>query len=138
MTFLDSFILDFVIPLLSISGLGIGWILSHLAKEEVEAGRKYFTILYRIIFIILSVVISYFLYPSVVAMIFMALSLLLLIFNLRKSSTFQFYIHYLFFLLGYFLSGQQLLAAAVLFLYGLPVGTMISMEKALKNDSQHE
>ena len=129
MTFLDSFILDFVIPLLSISGLGIGWILSHLAKEEVEAGRKYFTILYRIIFIILSVVISYSLYPSVVAVIFMALSLLLLIFNLRKSSTFQFYIHYLFFLLGYFLSGQQLLAAAVLFLYGLPVGTMISMEK---------
>ena len=52
-----------VILLISLSGLLAGVFLSHLAPEELAAGKKYFILLYRALFMVLSFLISYLLYP---------------------------------------------------------------------------
>ena len=115
-----------VIPLLSLTGLLAGVILSYIAQEELSLGKKYFVISYRIIFVLLSIIIIYFL-SLYMLLVFLFFALLLLILDLKKHYPSLFYLHYLFFLTGYFFSGQQLIVAAMVFLYGLPVGTLLRM-----------
>ena len=118
---------SFIIPILSLGGVLAGMLLSYIASEELSAGKKYFVISYRIIFVLLSVIIVYFL-SFYMLMIFLFFAILLLILDLKKHRTFLFYVHYLFFLAGYFLSGQQTIIAAMIFWYGLPVGTLLWMK----------
>lgn len=117
-----------VIPFLSLAGLLAGIILSYVAKEELSAGRKYFIIMYRIIFILLVAAITYFLYfPIIIIFLFIAIALLAL--DTKKRYRSMFLLHYLFFLAGYFFSGKQVIIAAILFLYGLPVGTLLRIKE---------
>jgi len=117
---------NLAIPLLSIGGLLAGIILSGLAREELSAGKKYFVLLYRVLFILLSLIITYFLsFPIILFFLFFALVLLFL--NLKNPHRSLFYLHYLLFIAGYFLSGKQLLIVVIIFLYGLPVGTLLGM-----------
>jgi hypothetical protein len=125
-----DYVEPFLIPLFSLTGLAVGIGLSYLAREELAAGKKYFIFLYRAIFVILSLIITYYIW----FFIFAAILLCVLDFikpNLRK---YLFVLHYLFFLIGYFLAGKTLLVAAILFLYGLPLGTLLWMEKIKKNE----
>ena len=132
----DALTSDLIIPLLSISGLLMGVILSRLAREELSAGKKYFVLLYRIFFLLLSLIITYFLsFPIILFFFFFALVLLLL--DLKKSYRSQFYLHYLLFIVGYFLSGKQIIVAVFIFLYSLPVGTILGMKK-IRRSLNHE
>ena len=116
-----------VIPLLSLAGLLAGVILSYIAQEEVSAGRKYFIITYRVIFILLLFAITWFLsFPLIIFFLFSAIILFAL--DLKKYYWFMFIVHYVFFLAGYFLSGKQVIVAVVLFLYGRPVGTLLRIK----------
>ncbi|MEK6809266.1 MAG: hypothetical protein AABY40_01200 [Nanoarchaeota archaeon] len=126
-----DFFSSFVVPLISLSGITAGFLLFYLAKEEMAAGKKYFILLYRLIFVLLSGIITYILYPlsydRLILFVFFAIVLLAL--DLKKHSSYAFYAHYLLFLVGYFLSGKPVIVAAVLFLYGLPVGTLIRIKE---------
>lgn len=119
-----------IIPLISLGGVLVGMLLSHIAKEELAVGKKYFIILYRIIFVLLSIIVAYFLYSlsSKGSIIFSFFAIVLLAMDLKKTFSYAFYAHYLFFLAGYFLSGKPLIVAVALFLYGLPVGTLLRMK----------
>lgn len=116
-----------LIPFLSLTGLLAGVILSHIAQEELLAGRKYFVFIYRIIFIVLSLVITYFLSFSLI-IAFLLCAIILQVLDFKMSSKYLFLIYYLFFFLGYFISGAHIIIAAILFLYGLPVGTLLRMK----------
>ncbi|MEK6940001.1 MAG: hypothetical protein AABX31_04705 [Nanoarchaeota archaeon] len=122
-----DFVTIIVIPLLSLTGLLAGMILSYIARQELSVGKKYFVIFYRIIFVLLSLIILYFL-SLYMLLVFLFFAILLLMLDLKKHHTFLFYVHYLFFLAGYFLSGQQTIIAAMIFWYGLPVGTLLWMK----------
>lgn len=116
-----------LIPLISIAGLVAGMILSYVAKEELSAGRRYFVLIYRIIFVILSLVMMYLLsFP--LSIVFLLFAIILLIADLKMNHTSWFIVHYLFFLSGYFVAGTPLIIAAIIFLYGLPVGTLLRMK----------
>lgn len=119
-----------IIPLISLGGVTAGLLLSRIAQEELAAGKKYFIIMYRIIFIFLSSIIAYFLYSlSFIALIiFLFFAIVLLAIDLKRPSPYTFYAHYFFFLAGYFISGKPLIIAAAIFLYGLPVGTLLQMK----------
>ena len=142
MTFSTTLATNVIIPLLSLSGLLGGLLLSYLAREELAVGKRYFVISYRILFILLSLVVAYFIsFPSFsdssssssslsfsIATIFLFLATFLLIFDLKKSYLVLFLFQYLFFLTGYFVAGKQIIIAVILFLYGLPVGTLLRMK----------
>lgn len=114
-----DFIETVLIPLFSLSGIAVGVGLSYLAQEELAVGKKYFTFLTIAIFVILSFVIAYY------SWIFIFLAILLRVLDFIKPNKYMFLLHYLFFLAGYFFSGKQPLIAVILFLYGLPVGTLL-------------
>ena len=142
MTFSTTLATNIIIPLLSLSGLLGGLLLSYLAREELAEGKRYFVWSYRILFILLSLVVAYFIsFPSFsdssssssslsfsIATIFLFLATFLLIFDLKKSYLVLFLFQYLFFLTGYFIAGKQIVIAVILFLYGLPVGTLLRMK----------
>jgi len=117
-----------IVPLLSLSGLLGGLLLSHLAKEEISSGKKYFIMLYRIIFVALSVGIAYFL-TSPLIIVFLLCAIILLVLDIKMHRRYLFIIHYLFFLMGYFIAGAPVIIAAILFLYGLPVGTLLQVKE---------
>ncbi|MDP3698510.1 MAG: hypothetical protein Q8R47_02900 [Nanoarchaeota archaeon] len=122
---------NLLIPFFSLSGLLAGVFLSSLAQEELPAGKKYFILFYRFLFIFLSMLVSYFAYSRfpILTAAYLLFSVILITADLRKPSSYLFYAHYLFFLIGYFLSGKQLLVATLLFLYGLPIGTLLRMKE---------
>ena len=132
MTFSTTLATNVIIPLLSLSGLLGGLLLSYLAREELAVGKRYFVISYRILFILLSLVVAYFITSSslsiYIAMLFLFLAIILLILDFKKSYRLQFLVQYLFFLTGYFVAGKQIIIAVILFLYGLPVGTLLRMK----------
>lgn len=120
-----------LIPLFSLSGILAGLALSYLAQEEIAAGKKYFIMMYRMIFILLLLSITYFLSFRMI-LIFVACGIVLSALDFigfKKYFKSMFIIHYLFFLSGYFISGQQLIIAAILFLYGLPIGTLLRLKR---------
>ncbi len=127
----NTLITSMILPLLSLFGLLGGLLLTYLAPEELTAGRRYFVLLYRIIFILLSFIITYFLsFPLLLLFLFLAIILLALDIKtlyIQKHHQSLFLIHYLFFLAGYFIAGKQTIIMVILFLYGLPVGTLLRM-----------
>lgn len=113
--------------LIAFSGIVIGIILSYLAWDELEQ-RKYFVIAKHILLVSLFLVESYFL-ASVVLWTFLALAVIFFALSLK----FQHYLLevgiYLFVSIFYFLylSGEAspVVVASLLFLYGLPAGTLL-------------
>ncbi len=139
MTFSTTLAANVIIPLLSLSGLLGGMLLSYLAREELAEGKRYFVMSYRILFILLSLVVAYFISSSSssssssfltfsIVIIFLFLAIILLLLDLKKSYRVLFLVQYLFFLTGYFVAGKQIIIAVILFLYGLPVGTLLQMK----------
>lgn len=140
MIFSTALATNVIIPLLSLSGLLGGMLLSYLAREELAAGKKYFVMSYRILFVLLSLIVAYFISSSSffsssssslsfsIAIIFLFLAIILLILDLKKSYRALFLFQYLFFLTGYFVAEKQIIIAVILFLYGLPVGTLLQIK----------
>ena len=121
-----------VLFLIALSGILGGYALSRIAPEEIKPGKTYFFILTRSILVILFLTISYYLFVSqkyVLLFSFVSLALILLILSLKREHIWLYAVTYL--LLGsfYFLHLEQsynLIVASLLFVYGLPVGTLLS------------
>ena len=128
---------DVILPLVSLGGLLGGIFLHHIAPEEVSAGKKYLILLYRSLFVLLSGFILYFLYSTslLLTAIYLVFSVVLLTIDLKMHRAWFFAVHYLFFLTGYFFSSQQLVITVMIFLYGLPVGTLLQIKMHKQEDA---
>lgn len=135
-----------LLPLLiSLLGLPIGYLFSFLAAEEIRPGEKYFIWLKRILLIMFLGVLGYGLVMEkrLLLLIILAIGGLVILgieiipkLIFKQNTTKQtrprswglasYALPYAFFILAYFLlPSQQLLLASIIFLYGLPAGTMM-------------
>lgn len=130
-----------ILPLLiSLLGLPIGYLLSFLTAEEIRPGEKYFQWLEKILLIVFVGVLGYGFFREnkwilLIVLTVVGLSILGLDFTTKKlypgagrrtARTTATLTTYAFFVLAYLLlPSQQLLLASIIFLYGLPAGTMM-------------
>ncbi len=120
-----------VLPLLfGLTGIIGGIALSFIAPEELKAGWKYFKIAKFTLFIILAGLIGYSFWTAQNILggeIFLILAIIFFIINLTFKYKWMEIINYILFTTPYFFlpSPSQLLIASMLFLYGLPAGTLL-------------
>lgn len=131
---------NILLPLLiALSGPALGYLFSFLAAEEIRPGEKYFRWMKRILFVVFLGVLGYGLVRGERLMLLVVLAvvgLTILVmdfidFTTKKNQPKSWWLAsnaltYAFFVLAYLLlPSQQLLLASVIFLYGLPAGTMM-------------
>ena len=126
-----------LILLFSLTGIIFGLILALIAPEELRAGKKYFLLLKKIIFIIIFFLINYYLYLAenyYVLIPFTILGIVLFIIEFMQIKPIYELSNYLIFVIPYFFVTNNkfhLLLAGLIFLYGLPTGTLL--RKTFKN-----
>ena len=126
-----------LILLFSLTGIIFGLILALIAPEELRAGKKYFLLLKKIIFIVIFFLINYYLYLAenyYVLIPFTILGIVLFIIEFMQIKPIYELSNYLIFVIPYFFVTNNkfhLLLATLIFLYGLPTGTLL--RKTFKN-----
>ncbi len=115
---------------LSLAGILCGVALSYIAPEELAVGKKYFTWLKRVLWIILLGITGYsFISNYTLLTIGTVLFVGLLVLDFIKENKYFYALNYILLIATYFLlSSNQLLFASIMFLYGFPVGTLLRME----------
>ncbi len=113
-----------------LSGFLGGYILSLISPEEMESGRKYFLLLKRIFFVLVGLT-FYSFYPTEQGVkFFVLIAGFLILFYLNflnkrtKEKRYLEAINYCFFGVLFVFSAEKTLLASVIFLYGLPVGSL--------------
>nr|MCK4929470.1 hypothetical protein [Nanoarchaeota archaeon] len=115
-------LLTYIILLIIIFlGLLIGLLIGYMAKEELKPGKKYFDILRHALFIAILVV-FFVKNPSVVFIIFIAALVIIFSFSKHRETLYYYTLAVIFFLSWHY-NGFALLAPLI-FLYGLPVGSI--------------
>ncbi len=131
-----------LLPLfISLLGLALGYLFSFLAAEEIRPGEKYFKWMKRILLLVFLGVLGYGLVRerklillvvlAIIGLIILLLDILPLNFTTKQTHPRSWglasnALTYVFFVLAYLLlPSQQLLLASIIFLYGLPAGTMM-------------
>ena len=119
-------VLMYIIALL---GIGAGMILAYLAPEEIEGGKKYFMWLRRILAVIAVGVVMYYAWISSKFMFGGVLAIVTFIYLSidwkMGGEWFSLWLYVIFAIAYFMLPVSQLLLASVLFLYGLPTGTLL-------------
>jgi len=122
--------------LIGLLGFVCGTILSYIAEEELKLGKIYFLLIKRIIFIIFSAsVIYYFLSLSnhIAIVIFLPVSIIMFIAEIKiKHKLFEILMYLFFITPAVVYVDIRLVAASLLFLYGLPAGTLWWMRDTIK------
>ena len=118
---------EILILIVSFAGLICGYILALIAPEELRAGKEYLRWGRRIIFVLLFFVFNYFLYLSNYYLIIPFTIIAVVLFSLEFVKTKRIYelFNYLLFAVFYFLVAEKTIIAGLIFLYGLPVGTLL-------------
>lgn len=116
--------------LLGLTGILAGLALSFIAPEEIKPGWDYFKISKLTLFVILVAVISYSLWSRKFLVglgIFVIIAVTLFIINLKFKYKWIEILNYALFIIAYFFQSEpsQPLIASLLFLYGLPSGTLL-------------
>jgi len=134
--------------LFSLVGLVVGFIVSMFAFEELDDGKKYFYLIKRIILGLIFVCFNYVFFTTghyIVMFLFTALVAILFTLELRWKNFKLEMFYYILFILAYiqlkmFLVsiGTLQISASLIFLYGVPLGTLIhsvffGSKKVLKN-----
>ena len=126
-----------LVLLFSLTGIIFGLILALIAPEELKAGKKHFILLKRTIFVIIFFLVNYYLYLAenyYLLIPFTILAIVLFIVEFVQKKPIYELFNYLIFVVPYFFNVEkrfQLLLATLIFLYGLPTGTLL--RKAFKN-----
>ena len=122
-----SLLSEITVAGISLSGLLAGIALSRIAPEEIRQGKKYFVLFQRLLFAAISSVILFLLYQISSFMLIPVAAILTALFfaDIKLKKNISYLLHYFFFLMVYFMLDDATLVAALLFLYGLPVGTML-------------
>ncbi len=133
---------ELMILLVSLTGIPCGMALAYIAPEELPFGRRYFLLLkslITILIIILTVYISIvekrylFFIPAVLILI-----LFMIVLKYKKINVWYYeLINYLLFTRIYLFTGEinfKLLTAALIFFYGLPLGSMMLKKHETKKN----
>ena len=126
-----------LVLLFSLTGIIFGLILAFIAPEELKIGKKYFLLLKRIIFVLIFFLINYYLYLAenyYLLIPFTILAVVLFIIGFVQKKPIYELFNYLIFVVPYFFVTDnqfKLLLATLIFLYGLPTGTLL--RKTFKN-----
>ncbi len=121
----------------SLTGILFGLVLGLIASEELKVGKKYFILFKRIIFVFIFFLVNYYLYLAknyYVLIPFTILAIVLFVIELVQKKPLYVLLNYVVFITPYFFVVEQkfqLLLAVLIFLYGLPTGTLL--KKIIKN-----
>jgi hypothetical protein len=111
--------------LLSLGGFFVGYALRLIAPEELKPGKRYFHWVKYALAILVLVYGSFLLVGSPFIFVFFIIASLVLLYLLpRKKSKWLEIAIYIAFLLPFLLPTSLTLYASLLFLYGLPTGTL--------------
>ena len=111
--------------LIAYTGLFIGFMLAIMAKEEIKPGKKYFIILQRITLLLI------FIFLFILIFDFLLLLIITLVYILKKKINFN-ESPYVYIILAviFYLSSKNLnlfiIESSLIFLYGLPTGTLLT------------
>jgi len=120
-----------LILLFSLTGIIFGLILALIAPEELKAGKKYFLLSKRIIFVLIFFLVNYYLYLAknyYVLIPFTILAIILFVLELTSQKKIYELFNYFIFTIPYFFSTENtfhLLLAVLIFGYGFPLGTLL-------------
>lgn len=127
-------IIYFSTMLVSFSGLVAGIIIANMAKEELKAGRKYFSLMQDFLIVLMLFFLLEFYEVNIFVIVPILLVVFLLLFYLKNSVKYINMIIYSLLAVIFYLSSKSInlfsLEASLIFLYGLPTGSLISKEKA--------
>ena len=106
--------------ILSLAGIGFGYLIAVFTPEEIQKGRPYFLWLQRVLLLAL----------GVLAVLYSAENLTLLVLGILLGFSVRQAYLYLGLLLGLFSLGPSLLiVASLVFLYGFPTGSLLLKKK---------
>lgn len=122
-----------VILVLSLAGILCGIALSYIAPEELSPGKKYFLSLKWLLWIGFIILSGYLFYARMeyFYLVLMVIGFLFIyILELTSLASYTIFLEYLMLIGIYFLlSGQELLLGSIIFLYGLPTGTLLKIRR---------
>ncbi len=129
---------EILVLLISLAGIIFGLVLSYLAPEEFSSGKRYFLFLKRVLLGIILIFVNYtfltssnYLIMSIFTVFMVGLFVLEMNWfkiSLAKSQQIVEISNYLIFIFFYFFLAEQqsqLVLASLIFLYGLPAGTLL-------------
>ena len=128
--------------LISLGGIICGYLLTYIAPEEIDAGQRYFLFLKRSLWVILALTSLFFFIKAQNILwgilFFLALGILFTITLFWKHVVIEI-VNYITFLSIILLSQKeaQLLLASVVFLYGLPAGTLLKHDLHKRSGRDH-
>ncbi len=131
-----QFLIYFLTSLTIFSALFAGMALALSAKEEIRPGKKYFILLQGVV--LLSVIASFFaFYINIYLVYFIAVLLIfLLYFNYTRFKEIKPYVIYPALAIIFYLSSKKpslfVVESSLMFLYGLPTGTLLTTVKSKK------
>ncbi|MBS3166210.1 hypothetical protein J4444_03750 [Candidatus Woesearchaeota archaeon] len=122
--------------LIGLLGFVCGISLAYIAEEELKLGKIYFSLVKRIIFIIFSASLIYYFFSLsnyVAIALFLPVSIIMFIAEIKiKRKMFEIVIYLGFIIPAILYADIRLVAASLLFLYGLSAGTLWWMRDTVK------
>jgi len=124
----------------SFTGILLGWLLAKIAPEELKHGQKYFQLLKQVLFLAISLAGLILMWKQnswLWFFIILVISIGLYVTNLKQkyfpTSLFEYLLYILIYAATQIQQGQFFIAALI-FLYGFPIGLMIEKPKPKKHD----
>lgn len=119
-----------ILFLVSLLGLIAGYILSFITPEEVMAGKKQLSFFRYFLLLSITVCAIFYLQNLLFSLIFVFLTLSFVFLQQKFKSRYWEIAFYAIFLLTFLVLGRNLLFVSLVFLYGLPTGSLL---RGLKN-----
>ena len=117
-------------------GIIAGFIVANMAKEELRPGRKYFSLMQDFLIVLMLFFLLEFYKLNILIIVPILLVVFLLLFYFKNSVKTANMVIYSLLAVIFYLSSKSInlfsLEASLIFLYGLPTGSLISNEK-IKN-----
>ena len=117
--------------LFSLTGIIFGMVLSVISPEEMLVGKKYFLLLKRTFFVLISLFVLYNFYTKIYLLVlFLILSIILFVLDIKFENKYFQVLHYILFLTPYFfiIDENKLVLVSLVFLYGFPSGTLLRIK----------
>ncbi|MBI2128823.1 hypothetical protein HYU07_01155 [Candidatus Woesearchaeota archaeon] len=126
-------IIYFSILIVSFLGLIAGAVIANMAKEELKAGRRYFSLMQDFLAVLILFFIFEFYELNIFVIVPVLLAVFLLLFYFKNSMKYADMVIYSIFAIIFYLSSKSInlfsLEASLIFLYGLPSGSLITKER---------
>jgi hypothetical protein len=123
-------ILNYLLALIgSFSGLFVGMGLGYIAKEELKYGKKYFLWMQNIVLILAAIFVLYSFHLHIILFILIGLLATLAVIYFRPCIVIGYLILAVLFCLSIGNTNLFILTSSMVFLYGLPTGSLFLIRK---------